>query len=575
MRFKNVHQRGSSSVAQRLPINLLKPIVAYIFSVLYLVTAAFADPAVKVATIHFAPILGDVAGNRTKLVGLSSEAARNGAKIIVNTEMATAGYAYFSRFEISKVAEPIPGPTTKAIGEIARRYGAYIVVGLPEVDPVTNQYFNAAALIGKDGEVKGKYRKRNNLIEASYNATATGPIPTFDTEYGRIAVAICADLFYPEIPRLAAVAGAQLLLVPANVGVDIDLLRLRATENDFAVIIANRYGKEGSGSKSENFSEDTFSIPSPFPLDFNQGTRSAVISSEGQVVTEFSDPKDRVIYAELPLQTEHAFPIIRRPDLYSLMSQDTLEPYTFRQLRLPQAAEVAVAATDPGSSNRNLMGVEKSVYAAVKTARRNGLDLRLVVLPSGMFFETDEPTVAELRRIADRGDVDLVVGFDSDAKAKRPISLFVAGDDGSSEVFRYHRTHRQRNEDAYVGDDFLVLDRQYGRVAVLQGPDLLAPETTVVMAKMGVDIVAVSANMTGDNLNALWRTRSGDYLHVVLANGNGSEGIYLGGYKRSPSEMTGEGEVLMLTNTADVRDKKEPRHIDLTPLLVRCRDSLC
>jgi hypothetical protein len=167
------------------------------------------------------------------------------------------------------------------------------------------------------------------------------------------------------------------------------------------------------------------------------------------------------------------------------------------------------------------------------------------------------------------------VAFDSNPQVKKPISVFISGDDGSSEVFRYDRTHRLRNEDVQVGDDFLVLDRDYGRVAVLQGPDLLAPETTVVMAKMGVDIVAVSADLTGDTLNSLWRARSADDLHVIVANGSSPEGIYLGGYRANPSEMVSEGEVFMVANTAHVRDKKEPRHIDLTPLLVRCQESLC
>ncbi|MHC2295807.1 nitrilase-related carbon-nitrogen hydrolase [Rhizobium mongolense] len=67
-------------------------------------------------------------------------------------------------------------------GDIAKRYGVYVAVGLPEFDPVTNQYFNSSAFIGPDGMVLGSYRKRNSLIEASYNAVATGPVPTFDTK---------------------------------------------------------------------------------------------------------------------------------------------------------------------------------------------------------------------------------------------------------------------------------------------------------------------------------------------------------------------------------------------------------
>src|SRR5689334_20075879 len=91
---------------------------------------ALCQPAlaisIKVATVHFGPVLGDVTGNRVRLIALSEEAAAQGAKVIVHTEMATSGYAYFSRAELSKVAEEVPGPTTAALGAVAAKYGAYI-----------------------------------------------------------------------------------------------------------------------------------------------------------------------------------------------------------------------------------------------------------------------------------------------------------------------------------------------------------------------------------------------------------------------------------------------------------------
>ena len=59
--------------------------------------------------------------------------------------------------------EPIPGPTTERFGELAARYGCYIVVGMPEVDPETDIYYNSLALVGPEGVV-GKYRKTHSFI---------------------------------------------------------------------------------------------------------------------------------------------------------------------------------------------------------------------------------------------------------------------------------------------------------------------------------------------------------------------------------------------------------------------------
>src|SRR5690606_38477276 len=203
-------------------------------------TSAKTQETVKIAAIHFAPTEGEVERNRNVMIELATEAARNGAKIIVLPEMATSGYSFFGRSEIAEVAETIPGPSTRALGEIADTYDAYIAFGMPQYVERLNLYYNVAVLLDPDGEVAGVYRKRNHLIEAAYNAQEFGPIPTFDTEYGRLALVICSDLFYSQYPRAAAVQGTTILLAPANVGVETEVIRLRAYENDMAVVLSNR-----------------------------------------------------------------------------------------------------------------------------------------------------------------------------------------------------------------------------------------------------------------------------------------------------------------------------------------------
>ena len=90
------------------------------------------DEEVKVALIHAAVAWKDKEYNVKKLLSLNEEAARNGAKIIVNPELAISGYSFSSKTEIASQAEYIPGPVTDQFCELACRYQAYIALGMPE-----------------------------------------------------------------------------------------------------------------------------------------------------------------------------------------------------------------------------------------------------------------------------------------------------------------------------------------------------------------------------------------------------------------------------------------------------------
>lgn len=524
---------------------------------------------VKIATIHFAPTEGDVAGNRAKMVAMATEAAENGAKIIVFPEMATSGYSFFSRAEIAEVAETVPGASSRALGRIADRYDAYIAFGMPQYVPRENLYFNVAVLLDPTGAVAGVYRKRNHLLESSYNAITHAPVPTFDTPYGRLALVICSDMFYSQFPRAAAVDGTTLLLAPANVGIETDFVRLRTIENDFAMVVANRYGTGTAGSKPTAFTQETFTIPSPYAYDFNYGSRSIIATHQGQILAELSAHVDDIGYGVLPVRHTRTFPVERRPGMYALLAQDTLEDYTQTQFQQPAATRFAAAAVDPGPSatpwHAALAAAEQARVAAVEA----GQTLRLVVFPAN-YFTPDATGLADLRRYAREQDVDLLVHYPATAtEAPRSLLITSTGTD-----FPYVRTHRARGESIpqeLLSDDYWVVDRDYGRVALMQDVDMLAPETAHVLSRMGVDVVAVNADLVSDVLSTLWQSRTGDYLHIVVANRSGVEGVYLGGYREQPSFTENEGRVLRTLDTAHVREKPQARFFDYRSILRPCR----
>ena len=126
-------------------------------------------------------------------------------------------------------AETIPGPSTDVMAGVARSYGVNIAFGLLERDG--GLLYNSAVLLDRDGNIAGRYRKvQLPLQEAASGITPGDSVPVFETDFGRVALLICQDTFFPEPAREAAVKGAELLLVPIWGGKPA-LVRTRALEH--------------------------------------------------------------------------------------------------------------------------------------------------------------------------------------------------------------------------------------------------------------------------------------------------------------------------------------------------------
>jgi predicted amidohydrolase len=131
-------------------------------------------------------------------------------------------------------AEPIPGPSTRRLGERAGKYGMYVVAGLIERDG--HALYNTSVLIDRHGDVAGKYRKVYLPREEIEGGLTPGTdCPVFDTDFGRIGIMVCWDAEYIEPARALAVQGAEVILVPAAGGY-LTLLRARALENHLYIV---------------------------------------------------------------------------------------------------------------------------------------------------------------------------------------------------------------------------------------------------------------------------------------------------------------------------------------------------
>ena len=111
-------------------------------------------------------------------------------------------------------AEPIPGPTTERMAELAARHGMYVVVAIPERDG--KRLYNTAAFIDREGEVIGRYHKNQPTIGEMEMGISPGlDAPAFDTDFGKVGAAICFDLKYVEVGQRLAANGARLVFFPS------------------------------------------------------------------------------------------------------------------------------------------------------------------------------------------------------------------------------------------------------------------------------------------------------------------------------------------------------------------------
>lgn len=147
---------------------------------------------IKVATATFHP--KDQAYNIPKMVQMAGDAAKNGAKLVVFSEMASTGFLYLSAAEAGPNIDTVPGIASSAFGKVADAQNIYIAYGLIERDPDTGVIYNSVAMVGPRGFV-AKYRKNQLAVGDDNDWRAPGNLgsPVFDTEIGKIAVLDCYD----------------------------------------------------------------------------------------------------------------------------------------------------------------------------------------------------------------------------------------------------------------------------------------------------------------------------------------------------------------------------------------------
>lgn len=194
--------------------------------------------------------IGDKEYNTRKALDYIGQAAQQGVDLLVFPEMFTTGYnsdilgdRYF------ELAEDPDGPTFQILSEHARTNNMYIVAPIILNGDVPGILYNGLLFIGRDGSLMGTYNKTHLWAGEKFYFRAGDEYPVFETEYGRIGCMICYDGGFPEVARILALNGAELILCPSAFPIwDKDMWDIyfasRSLENACFVAGINRVGTE-------------------------------------------------------------------------------------------------------------------------------------------------------------------------------------------------------------------------------------------------------------------------------------------------------------------------------------------
>jgi N-carbamoylputrescine amidase len=236
-----------------------------------------------------------------------------------------------SRFDL---AEPIPGPTTEVLAQVARELGMVIVGSIFERRTV-GLYHNTAVVFDADGRLCGRYRKMHIpddplYYEKYYFTPGDLGFQAFDTSFARVGTLVCWDQWYPEAARLTALRGAEVLFYPTAIGWHPlekaefgqaqasaweTIQRSHAIANGVYVAAVNRVGHEG---------------PSGGGLEFWGG--SFVADPFGRIVAKAGHDAEEIVIAvcdpRIQEETRRNWPFLRdrRIDAYAPITQRFLDP---------------------------------------------------------------------------------------------------------------------------------------------------------------------------------------------------------------------------------------------------------
>ena len=453
--------------------------------------------SLKIALIHYAVKHKDPAENLKALLELNRSAAQQGARLILNTELAVSGYSFSSRRDIASYTETDQGKTMAAMAALAREQKVYIGITFPEQDPLTQSYYNSAFVLDPGGKTICRYRK---IYGERRWARPGSPYQEgiFNTPWGRMGIAICADSYFGLIPRTLALKGVDLLWVPANWpptgGLNpLEVWQARALENGIYLAACNRTGKD-------------------LTMDCTR-TVSAVLAPTGRPLFSGSSETSKVFMVDIPLDTGGQLSGVHRQQRMASRQVDHyrniyLKPWVENltgYYRLPETGTLNVNCFIPPLGEITLASLTRAV------TQGHAEQPTLWILPQGVGNKISTQALSLLAR---KSKVAFAVSL-STVKGNPPSPVLITP--GGQQAFI--------EPDTAQGQFFPYKILHHGPAAIAMVPveALRHPELAVILAKLGCDLVVSAGEILSWEDLLLSRMRALNGVAVATCARNAAE----------------------------------------------------
>lgn len=175
----------------------------------------------RIGLVQFSA-LEDKKENLEKAIAGIEKAKKQGAQIACLQELFLT--KYFAETTLNTnfaLAEKIPGPTTEKLSQAAKKNNI-VLVGGSLFEKSNDKYYNTCPVFNTDGKLLGTYRKVHIPNDPHYwekfYFSSGNEYPVFETELCKIGVGICYDQWFPEVSRILALKGAQIIFYPTAIG---------------------------------------------------------------------------------------------------------------------------------------------------------------------------------------------------------------------------------------------------------------------------------------------------------------------------------------------------------------------
>jgi len=264
---------------------------------------------IRIAAVTFNSAVNQVNHNLDRMIPWIEKARTNGADLICFPELNVTGYS--TKPENNVCAEPIPGPISERLLQMADENQIVILAGMAEMDEKGRVF--ASHLVVTPQTISGIYRKIH-IAPPEHNIFSPGnSVPLFEVQAVKFGIQLCYDAHFPELSTRMAVEGADIIFIPhaSPRGTPTEKfnswmrhLTARAFDNSAFIVACNQVGENQNGLY--------------FP-----GV-AVIIDPSGEVIEKNIGDKDGMIIADLKADALEAvrghrmryFLPNRRPELY-------------------------------------------------------------------------------------------------------------------------------------------------------------------------------------------------------------------------------------------------------------------